>query len=133
MSVKAYDFITMFTRFTCQAAVCVCRTAISMRKLNRFVDNGNSEVSMSIFPFIQPFRLYDKQSFSFYLMHSVLLKGTVCKCIRRSSYLLPVIRVTSITFSVLAVKNVAKAKFSKNLVINREFLIADGLLFLFFL
>ena len=85
-----------------------------MRKLNRFVDNGNSEVSMSISPFIQPFRLYDKQSFSFYLMHSVLLKGTVCKCIRRSSYLLPVMRV--ITFSVLAVKNVAKAKFSKNLV-----------------
>ena len=123
----------MFTRFTCQATVCVCRTAISMRKLNRFVDNGNSEVSMPIFPFIQPFRLYDKQSFSFYLMHSVLLKGTVCKCIRRSSYLLPVIRVTSITFSVLAVKNLAKAKFSKNLVINREFLIADGLLFLFFL
>ena len=100
----------MFTHFTCQAAVCVCRTAISVLK-NRFVDNGYSEVSMSIFPFSQPFRLYDKQSFSFCLTHSVLLKGTICKCIRRSSYLLPVIRVASITFSVLAVKNVAKAKF----------------------
>ena len=97
--------------FTCQATVCVCRTAISMRKLNRFVDNGNLKVSMSIFPFSQPFRLYDKQSFSFCLTYSVLLKGTICKCIRRSSYLLPVIRVASITFSVLAVKNVAKAKF----------------------
>jgi len=81
-----------------------------MRK-NRFVDNGNSEDLMSIVPFIQTFRLYDKQSFSFCLMHSVLLKGTICKCIRRSSYLVPVIRVRSITFSVLAVKNVAKAKF----------------------
>ena len=74
----------MFTRFTCQAAVCVCRTAIFTRK-NRFVDNGNSEVS--IFPFSQPFRLYDKQSFSFCLMHSVILKGTICKCIGRSSYI----------------------------------------------
>ena len=76
----------MFTRFTCQAAVCVCRTAISVLK-NRFVDNGYSEVSMSIFPFSQPFRLYDKQSFSFCLMHSVLLKGTICKCIGRSTYI----------------------------------------------
>ena len=97
--------------FTCQATVCVCRTAISMRKLNRFVDNGTLKVSMSIFPFSQPFRLYDKQSFSFYLVHFVLLKGTICKCIRRSSYLLPAICVMSITFSVLAVKNVAKATF----------------------
>ena len=76
----------MFTRFTCQAAVCVCRKTIFMRK-NRFVDNGNSEVSASIFPFSQPFRLYDKQSFSFCLMHSVLLKGTICKCIGRSTYI----------------------------------------------
>ena len=76
----------MFTWFTCQAAVCVCRKTIFMRK-NRFVDNGNSEVSASIFPFSQPFRLYDKQSFSFCLMHSVLLKGTICKCIGRSTYI----------------------------------------------
>ena len=76
----------MFTRFTCQAAVCVCRKTIFMRK-NRFVDNGDSEVSASIFPFSQPFRLYDKQSFSFCLMHSVLLKGTICKCIGRSTYI----------------------------------------------
>ena len=54
---------------------------------NRFVDNGNSEVSASVFPFSQPFRLYDKQPFSFCLMHSVLLKGTICKCIGRSSYI----------------------------------------------
>ena len=53
---------------SCQAAVCVCRTAISMRK-NRFVDNGTSEASMSIFPFSQPFRLYDKHSFSFYRLN----------------------------------------------------------------
>ena len=54
---------------------------------NRFVDNGNSEVSASVFPFSQPFRLYDKQPFSFCLMHSVLLKGTICKCIGRSTYI----------------------------------------------
>ena len=57
-----------------------------MRK-NRFVDNGNSEILTSIFPFSQPFRLYDKQSFSFCLMHSVVLKGTICKCIGRSNYI----------------------------------------------
>ena len=57
-----------------------------MRK-NRFVDNGNSEAPMSIFPFSKPYRLYDKQSFSFCLMHSVLLKGTIYKCIGRSSYI----------------------------------------------
>ena len=61
--------------------------ALNQRTRNMNVDNGNSEVSMSIFPFIQPFRLYDKQSFSFCLMHSVLLKGTICKCIGRSSYI----------------------------------------------